>query len=93
MKITERRVRDTLIVNRYRAGARQIEIGREFGLNAPRVHDILEKHGLLPLPTPREQELHQSIWERAEGDRLRRAIWKRQREAAQRQLAQMDAER
>lgn len=90
MKAADRKKRDRVIQRLYLKNVPQVEIGRRHGLNATRVHDILQRGGLLP---PAKDygvgTVRNSIWDHAEGDRLRRAIWKRQREGAKARLAEI----
>lgn len=98
MKAAERSARNALIETMFLSRVPQVEIGRRLGLNAPRVHAILQGRGLLPPPNANGREkaggavagsTRNSIWDHAEGDRLRRAIYKREREGAKAALLAM----
>lgn len=92
MNASDRKKRDDQIEHLYRAKTPQAVIGRTLGLNSPRVHAILVARGLLPTPAQNVVERTLTIWDTSDGDRLRRAIHKRQREGARAALAAMTGE-
>jgi hypothetical protein len=93
MNAADRKKRDDQIERLYRQNTPQAVIGRSLGLNSPRVHAILVARGLLPTPTQRVAERVMTIWDLDDSDRLRRAIYKRQREGARAALAAMIGEK
>lgn len=89
VKRPERDIRDAMIERLYRQNTPQVEIGRIIGLNPPRVHAVLQRRGVLP-PAKPVPHTTTTIWDAAEGDKLRRAIWKRARDGARAALARRE---
>jgi len=84
----QRAARDQEIETLFRQNTPQVVIAARVGLQISRLHDILEARGLVP-PPKKVERVTTTVWDYAEGDRLRRAIWRRQREGARAALAAM----
>lgn len=85
----ERALRDALIEQMHREKVPQIKIAAKVGLAKERVHDILAARGLLSESKPRPHAITTTIWDLDDKNRIRRAIYKRQREGARAALAAM----
>lgn len=71
MNADMRRVRDTIILARFKAGDPKTVIAKLVGLSPPHVHQLLIDYGEMPA---------------SEGDRQRRAIWRRETAGARQAL-------
>lgn len=73
--------RDAKIASLYAKGISMVDIARFAHVKPARISLILKQRGILPPPNP--TPITRTMWEDIDDhNRLRRAIWKRQREAA-----------
>lgn len=85
----DRILRNRKIASLYDDGMTQVALGVRFGLNPPRIRAILKTLGKHPQSENPNPHPGYSLWEQDARNRLRHAIWKRQREGARAALAAM----
>lgn len=76
-----RKIRDQRIETLYRQGLAPSTIAERFDLKPARIHTILKQHGIV-FEQVRSLVPQESIWERGDDDKRRRAIWERARRGA-----------
>ncbi len=89
MNRADRKLRDALILRLHAQQVPKVEIARQVGVNPMRVRTILAAHGIAARPINQDGRVPQGQWDDENTDRLRRAIWKRQREGAKAALQAM----
>lgn len=88
MNAVDRAKRDALIERLHKQNVPQVEISRRVGLNPERVHDVLCARGALP-PARKVKQGTTTCWDFEDVNRIRKAIWRKQREGAREALAAM----